>query len=106
MTNEQTIPEGYVVAPNFRGYALMGAGAYLLTVCESDERGPELVFEVATEEQKLGRTVNDLSEVPREGEIPAERIAVRLQFMSLAGLDALERQLVFVREELVKREAA
>lgn len=89
--------------PPFRGYALLGAGAYLLTVCDGDERGPELVFELATEEQKIGRTVGDLGDVVKGAAIPLERTAIRLQFASHEGLRALEQQLAFVRDELDKR---
>lgn len=89
--------------PPFRGYALLGAGAYLLTVCDVDERGPALVFELATEEQKIGRTVGDLGDVVKGEPIPLERTAIRLQFASHDGLRALEQQLAFVRDELDKR---
>lgn len=97
------LPENHVIAPNFRGYALMGAGAYLLNVCDGDENGPELVFRIATEAEKVGRTVGDLGDVVKGAEIPLETVAIRLQFKSLAGLDALEQQLAFVREELTNR---
>ena len=96
-------PEGYTLAPHFRGYAVMGAGAYLLTVCEGDERGPELVIELATEDEKIGRTVGDLGDVVKGEAIPLDKVAIRLQFMSHAGLKALEQQLAFVRDELDKR---
>lgn len=83
----------------------MGAGAYLLTVCDGDEHGPELVISMATEEEKIGRTVGDLGEVVKGEEIPLDRIAVRIQFASLDGLGALEQQLRFIRDEFVSRGA-
>ncbi len=92
-----------IAQPPFRGYVRFGAGAYILTVCEGDENGPELVISVATEEQKAGRTVGDLRDVVPGAEIPLDRTAVRLQFASLEGLDALEQQLAFMRDELNKR---
>jgi hypothetical protein len=82
-----------------RGYVLFGAGAYLLTICKGDERGPELVAHIATEEEKVGRTVGDLGDVVADKEIPLERVAVRLQFANEAGLAALEQQLRMLREE-------
>ncbi len=89
-----------------RGYALMGAGAYILTVCDGDERGPELVISLATDEERAARTVGDLRDVVRGQEIPLERTAIRLQFASIAGLDAVEQQLRFLREELQARSAS
>lgn len=82
-----------------RGFVLFGAGAYLLTICKGDERGPELVVHLATEEEKVGRTVGDLGDVVPDKEIPLERTAVRLQFASEAGLAALEQQLRMLRAE-------
>jgi hypothetical protein len=82
-----------------RGYVLFGAGAYLLTLCKGDERGPELVAHLATEAEMVGRTVGDLGDVVADKEIPLERVAVRLQFASEAGLAALEQQLRMLREE-------
>jgi hypothetical protein len=80
-----------------RGYVLFGAGAYLLTICNGDERGPELVAHLATEEEKVGRTVGDLGDVVSDKEIPLERVAMRLQFASEDGLNALEQQLRMLR---------
>lgn len=85
--------------PEHRGYVLFGAGAYLLSICEGDERGPELAIHLATEEEKIGRTVGDLGNVVKGKEIPLERVAVRLQFASERGLFALEQQLQMLREE-------
>lgn len=99
MSESVEIPEGYVVAPHFRGYVRFGAGAYLLTICEGDEHGPELVAHLATEEEKEGRTVGDLSEEKPPRTIPLELVAMRLQFSSEAGLQALERQLQMLREQ-------
>ncbi|MFA7291847.1 MAG: hypothetical protein WC023_06320 [Rhodocyclaceae bacterium] len=92
--------------PAHRGYVLFGAGAYLLTICQGDERGPELVIHLATEEEKLGRTVGDLGDVVPDKEIPLERTAVRLQFASERGLFALEQQLRMLREEHFSDRAA
>jgi hypothetical protein len=100
---ESRLCEAVADAPSFRGYALMGAGAYLLTVCDGDERGPELVISVATDAEKVGRTVGDLGKAIPKDPIPVERIAIRLQFSSMDGLRALEQQLQFIREELEAR---
>lgn len=87
-------------AMTHRGYVLFGAGAYLLAICAGDERGPELVAYLATEDEKVGRTVGDLGEPRNPGqEIQLERVAVRLQFASERGLFALEQQLRMLREQ-------
>jgi hypothetical protein len=85
--------------PPHRGYVLFGAGAYLLTICKGDERGPELVAHLATEEEKVGRVVGDLGDVVEDKAIPLDRVAVRLQFLSEAGLRSLEQQLRMLRAE-------
>ena len=102
-SNLSSAADELVQVPAFRGYALLGAGAYLLTVCDGDECGPELVISMATEEEKVGRTVGDLGDVVKGAPIPLERTAIRLQFASLAGLGALEQQLNFIRAELTAR---
>ena len=60
---------------------------------------PELVIEVATHEQKEGRVVGDLRDVVPGTVITPDRMAVRLAFFSVAGLNALEQQLRILREE-------
>lgn len=84
--------------PAFRGYANLGVGAYLLEHSAESEDA-ELMIVPATEAEKVGRTVGDLKHFEGEREpIPAERVAVRLRFSNVAGLDALEQQLRILRE--------
>lgn len=90
--------EGYVIAPNFRGYALLGIGQYLLNHTAPDEPA-ELILSIATEAEKVGRVVGDTRDNVPGAMIQPEVIAVRIGFENVAGLDALEQQLRFLREE-------
>ena len=86
--------------PDFRGYAALGTGQYLLNACPATEDLPaELVISIATEEEKAGRVIGDLKDVEPGTEIDPSSMAVRLAFFSVAGLDALEQQLRILREE-------
>ena len=86
--------------PDFRGYAALGTGQYLLDACPATkELPPELVISVATEEEKVGRIIGDLMDVKPGTELDPKSMAVRLAFFSVAGLDALEQQLRILREE-------
>ncbi len=84
----------YVAAPDYRGYAHLGTGQYLLNNC-----GDELVISLATESEKVGRTVGDTRENTPGDMIQPEDICVRIRFENVAGLDALEKQLRYLREE-------
>ena len=90
-------PEGFVLAPHYRGYAKLGSGGYFLYHSGKGELA-ELVIVPATDADREGRTVGDLS-YDGPDEIPAERIAVRLRFDNVAGPDALEQQLRLLRDE-------
>ena len=86
--------------PDFRGYAALGTGQYLLSACPATEDLPaELVISIATEEEKAGRVIGDLKDVEPGTEIDPSSMAVRLAFFSVSGLDALEQQLRILREE-------
>ena len=86
--------------PDFRGYAALGTGQYLLNACPATEDLPaELVISIATEEEKAGRVIGDLKDVEPGTEIDLSSMAVRLAFFSVSGLDALEQQLRILREE-------
>jgi hypothetical protein len=94
----QAAQSGMVMVPEYRGYAALGTGQYILDI-SADANPAELIIHVATEEEKEGRTVGDLRDKPNPGnEIPPEKMAVRLAFFTVAGLDALEQQLRILRE--------
>lgn len=94
----RAVPEGMVLAPHFRGYAHLGTGQYLLNHSAADEPA-ELVISIATDEQKAGREVGDDRGNPADAPIQPEVMAVRLRFENVAGLDALEKQLRYLRAE-------
>ena len=93
---QQAAPAGYVLAPEYRGYALLGSGNYRID--HSAEGAPaELVISIATEADKLGRAVGDERDNPPGDEIQPEQMAVRICFQNVGGLDALEKQLCYLR---------
>lgn len=92
-----TVPAGMALVPDYRGYARLGVGAYLLN--HSSEGNPaELIISIASEEEAAGRTVGDLKDNPPGTVLQPEQMAVRLRFENVAGLDALERQLRLLRD--------
>lgn len=90
-------PEGFVQAPHYRGYANLGTGQYLLNHTAPHEPA-ELIISIASDEDKAGRTIGDDRGNPAGKAIQPDEMAVRLAFTSVAGLDALEKQLRYLRE--------
>lgn len=84
----------YVAAPDYRGYAHLGTGQHILSNC-----GNELVISLATDSEKFGRTVGDTWEDTPGHMSQPEDTCVRIRFENVAGLDALEKQLRYLREE-------
>lgn len=91
------LPDDYVIAPHYRGYARLGIGAYLLNVSAIGEPA-ELIISVATVEDAAGRVVGEDSPNVAAA-IEPEVMAVRLRFENVAGLDALEKRLRMLRED-------
>lgn len=92
-----TLPDGIVLAPHYRGYAHLGTGNYLLDHTQLGDP-PELIISIATEADKAGRSVGEDRDNPFGKQIQPDDIAVRIRFESAAGLDALEKQLRYLRE--------
>lgn len=90
------IPEGMALVPDYRGYAHLGTGQYVINHSRAGEPA-ELVISVATEEEKAGRAVGDSRDNAPDALLQPEAMAVRLRFSTVAGLDALENQLALVR---------
>lgn len=88
--------DGWVLVPNYRGYAHLGIGGYFLYHSHANDPA-ELCIVPASAEEIAGRAVGDLRDDGPD-EIQAERMAVRLQFANVEGLDALEQQLRLLRE--------
>lgn len=100
---EQSVPDGYCIAPSARGYARVGAGRYVLQPCLADVDGaevPSLVIRLATEDECNRRTVGDLEDTPEEEVgVPMDEnlIVCQLDFVSDMGLYALQQQLRLLR---------
>jgi hypothetical protein len=92
----QAEPEGWTLAPAYRGYALLGLGQYVINHTRQDEP-PELIISVATPEEKQGRAVGDERDNEADKQIRPDVMVVRVGFHSVAGLDALEAQLRHLR---------
>lgn len=91
------VPEGFALVPDFRGYAHLGTGQYLINHSAAGHPA-ELVITVATEDEKAGRTVGDEgTNVPGEL-IQPDAMAVRIRFENAAGLAALQKQLDYLRD--------
>ncbi len=82
--------------PEHRGYAHLGTGQYLLN--HSAALPAELVISVATEGEKAGRVVGDDRENVDGTVIMPDDMCVRIRFENVAGLDALEKQLRYLRD--------
>lgn len=82
--------------PDYRGYAHLGIGAYLLNHSAEGEPA-ELVISIATEEEMAGRVVGDERDNAPGAQIQHEDMAVRIRFENAHGLDALENQLRHLR---------
>lgn len=92
------LPDGFVMAPHYRGYAELGMGQYVLNHSRSDQPA-EFVISVASDEEKAGRTVGDERENPDGKLLQPDAMAVRIAFANVAGLDAMEQQLRKLRAE-------
>ena len=87
-----------VLAPHYRGYAVLGTGQYVLNTTDIPEPA-ELVISIATDEEKAGRAVGDDKDNPPDHSIQPEQMCIRIRFVSLAGLEALEKRLRILRAE-------
>lgn len=96
--HELTVPPGFALVPDYRGFAHLGTGQYLLNISAADEPA-ELVISIASDEEAAGRTVGDLRDNKPGTVIQPEQMAVRLRFANEAGLAALEQHLRILREE-------
>lgn len=94
----ETPADDYVMAPHYRGYASLGTGQYLLNNSRADHAA-SLIISVATEAEKAGRVVGDERDNEPDAVFQPEAMAVRIDFTSVAGLDALENQLRKLRAE-------
>lgn len=92
------VPAGYAIVPDYRGYAHLGFGQYLLDNTVKPAQA-ELVISVAKEHEKVGKVVGGLYLNAPDTVVQPEDMAVRIRFGNVAGLDALEQQLRLLRDE-------
>jgi len=90
--------EGMVLAPHYRGYAELGTGQYLLNHSAAGA-DCSFIISVATDAEKAGRVVGDERVNHTGALLQPEAMAVRIDFTSVAGLDAMEGQLRKLRTE-------
>jgi hypothetical protein len=91
------VPEGFALVPSYRGYAHLGIGRYLINHSAAGSPA-ELVISLATKAEWDGREVGEERDNEPGAMIQPEAMAVRMCFENVAGLDALETQLRYVRE--------
>jgi hypothetical protein len=96
------VPQGYVLAPEWRGYALLGSGQYLINHSADfdPDLGAELIITLATDEDREGdRQIGESRPTKNPGEsIQADDMVIRIGFLSERGLFALEDQLSEIRK--------
>ena len=102
-TGRQT-PDGWVLAPAWRGYALLGTRNYLLnhSAAPTDpELGAEFFITFASEADKSGnRQVGESCDTDLEsGPIEAKDMVLRIGFTCHEAVDALTDQLALMRKE-------
>ena len=84
--------------PSYRGYALLGIGAYIIFHTDPPDE-PELIIRIATaSDVEGGRGIGETRRAPKRLVQP-EEMAIRIGFTSVVGLDALEVQLHSLRAE-------
>lgn len=87
----------------FRGYALLGSGKYMLNHSDDfhPELGAELIITLATEKDKEGnRQIGETRDNPDHRQpIQPEDMVVRIGFLNERGLFALENQLAEIRKQ-------
>lgn len=95
---EPVIPDGYALVPDYRGYAHLGTGQYVLNTTDKPDPA-EVIISIATEADKAGRTIGERRDNPAHSVIQPEEMCVRIRFENERGLFALEDQLADIRKQ-------
>lgn len=100
----QGVPEGWVMVPPWKGYALLGSRQYLLNHSKATPDpvlGAEFFITLATDADKSGdRQVGESRDIPNGGkEVQSDEMVLRIGFLTPQALDALEGQLSLLRKE-------
>lgn len=100
------LAEGRTVPPDWKGYALLGdparTGGYVMehsAAPPDPELGAEFIIRPATAKDREGNRKVGESRLTDGGPIQPETMAIRIGFLNVAALDALEAQLRILREE-------
>lgn len=102
-TGRAESPDGWVLAPAWRGYALLGTRNYLLNHSAAPpdpELGAEFFITFASEADKAGnRQVGESRDTDVSGPIEAKDMVLRIGFTCHEAVDALTDQLALMRKE-------
>ena len=97
----QRVPDGWKLVPDWKGYALLGTGHYVINhTADFDEKlGAELLITLANEDDKSGnRQIGESREVTDQKLIESDQMVIRIGFLNERGLFALEDQLRYIRK--------
>jgi hypothetical protein len=94
---ELDVPPGYQLVPDWKGYALLGTGNYVInhTADFHPELGAELVITLATDADRSGnRQIGESRDNPDDAPpIQPDEMVIRIGFLNERALFALEDQL-------------
>jgi len=97
------IPDGFRVFPDWKGYALLGTGNYIInhSATFDEALGAELIITLATDADRPGNRQIGESRTNQDDAPPIhpDDMVIRIGFISERGLFALEDQLSCVRKE-------
>lgn len=100
----EPVPEGYRIVPDWKGYALLGSGRYLINHAANydPELGAELIITLATEKDREGGRKIGESRPNAEDSPPVQpdEMVIRIGFLNGDALFVLEDQLADVRKVL------
>lgn len=98
----QEAQAGMVLVPDWKGYALLGTGRYIINHSADFDPalGAELFITLATEEDRAGdRKIGETRDSRNPGQpVESEDMVLRIGFLNERGLFALEDQLRIIRE--------
>lgn len=97
----QRVPDGWKLVPDWKGYALLGTGHYVINhTADFDEKlGAELLITLANEDDKSGnRQIGESRDVTDQKLIESDQMVIRIGFLNERGLFALEDQLRYIRQ--------
>lgn len=98
---ERAVPAGWKLVPDWKGYALLGTGNYVINHSADfdPELGAELLITLATDADRTGgRQIGESRDNPNDAPpIQADDMVIRIGFLNERALFALEDQLRMLR---------